>query len=91
MTNDEKYELAMNGARAVKAIAESIVKMADATLTYKRQDDADLDGRGLDGVLMMLTPYVLSLDESEQGLGDVRGDREFINKVAEDYYKLTST
>ena len=90
MTNDEKYELAMNGAKAVKAIAESIVLMADATLTFKRQDDVELESRGLDGTIAMLTPYVLSLDESEQGLGDIRGDREFINKVAFEYYKLAS-
>ncbi len=88
MTNDEKYTLAMDGAKAVKAIAESIVRMADATLTYKRHDDAELEGRGLDGVIMMLTPYVLSLDESEQGLGDIRGDREFINRVSREYYNL---
>lgn len=90
MTNDEKYELAMNGAKAIKAIAESIVLMADATLAYKRHGDAELESRGLDGTIAILTPYVLSLDESEQGLGDIRGDREFINKVAFDYQKLAS-
>lgn len=83
MSNDEKYQLLLDASKAVELMAGRIVKMAHATSTFIRQEDSEFESKAMDNALLVLHPYLFSLFDSEEGLGDPGKDREWIWSVME--------